>query len=343
MRFFSLAILLATVCAGGISSNAQQLIPKQTAQQCAARGGSITTWTNTAGVGVDVGECYVPPSAGSAAPVSSNNGANNVALGFGIVGAGLGVIDSLQKMAPVSESEQPPELPLSSQSEPSFGSPSGPSPSSPREPVLSRDEQGSNGEAPGIFALALSQSKSNPCSASRNFGLAEQRFRAAGDMKAASDAQFQATFTEADCNDAQSAIASEKYVYYCVPEDGVYGRAYVPARPGEGCGRGMKSIPTPVPPGKTADQLRETLRDRLRKELAKNGGDPTPQNSESTSEGSTAKSADEFGQQWATTSTDTSPAAVASHSETNDEILQNFLNSENADGVTPGGEIRPRN
>lgn len=55
-------ILFSVFCTS--AATAQQLFVQQTASQCAARGGQIITWTNTAGNGVNVGECYVRPRAG---------------------------------------------------------------------------------------------------------------------------------------------------------------------------------------------------------------------------------------------------------------------------------------
>jgi hypothetical protein len=42
------------------SATGPQLLPGLTKQECTARGGRIITYTNTAGVGPDVGECFVP-------------------------------------------------------------------------------------------------------------------------------------------------------------------------------------------------------------------------------------------------------------------------------------------
>ena len=52
------------------TSSGPSLVRGLTQAQCAARGGRITTFTNTAGVGQDVGECLVPPrvAASSSAP-----------------------------------------------------------------------------------------------------------------------------------------------------------------------------------------------------------------------------------------------------------------------------------
>jgi hypothetical protein len=56
-----LGVFIAALCApGGLS--AQQLLHGVTQQQCSSMGGRILTFTNTAGVGPDVGDCFVPPS-----------------------------------------------------------------------------------------------------------------------------------------------------------------------------------------------------------------------------------------------------------------------------------------
>lgn len=42
------------------ASSGPALIPGLTQKECAARGGRIRTYTNTAGRGPEVGECFVP-------------------------------------------------------------------------------------------------------------------------------------------------------------------------------------------------------------------------------------------------------------------------------------------
>jgi hypothetical protein len=97
-------IVLALACVGEPSSGvAQQLYVMQTGPQCAARGGRIITWTNTAGQGTDVGECYVPPRAGGGAAGSyyGSGGGDSRAAAVAL-GAGL-FIDLMAQVARSSE------------------------------------------------------------------------------------------------------------------------------------------------------------------------------------------------------------------------------------------------
>src|SRR5690349_9687195 len=82
---------------------AQQLYVMQTGPQCAARGGRIITWTNTAGQGTDVGECYVPPRAGGGATGSYyGSGGGDPRAAAVALGAGL-FINLMSQMARSSE------------------------------------------------------------------------------------------------------------------------------------------------------------------------------------------------------------------------------------------------
>src|SRR6185312_8378718 len=96
LRSIAAAMACAILVAWSHAAFAQQLFVGQTAEQCAAKGGHITVWSNTAGVGTDVGECYVPPSisnggaagGGSTGGGSTGGGSNTL----GKVGAGLGAL-----------------------------------------------------------------------------------------------------------------------------------------------------------------------------------------------------------------------------------------------------------
>jgi hypothetical protein len=85
------ALVLAALALPARPALAQQLISGMTGSACAARGGQITTWTNTAGRGPDVGDCYIPPRTGSvAAPSGGGAGA--------ALGAGFMLLDALQNL-----------------------------------------------------------------------------------------------------------------------------------------------------------------------------------------------------------------------------------------------------
>src|SRR5689334_345256 len=100
LRSIATAVACAVLVAWSYAAFAQQLFVEQTAAQCAAKGGHITVWTNTAGVGTDVGECYVPPtiSNGGAASGGSSGGGSNtlstVGAGLGVLGAFINLLDS---------------------------------------------------------------------------------------------------------------------------------------------------------------------------------------------------------------------------------------------------------
>jgi hypothetical protein len=73
----------------------------QTAEQCATLGGQIITWTNTAGRGTPVGECYVPPKvsggsgSGSGWGSGFGGGDNRTAMALGAAGQFLSLFASI--------------------------------------------------------------------------------------------------------------------------------------------------------------------------------------------------------------------------------------------------------
>jgi hypothetical protein len=55
------ASIVLTTCACAGAAHGQQLLHRMTDAQCQSVGGHIITYTNTAGVGPDIGDCLVPP------------------------------------------------------------------------------------------------------------------------------------------------------------------------------------------------------------------------------------------------------------------------------------------
>jgi hypothetical protein len=111
--FPCLAVLLAAAAAmPARPAAAQQLISGMTGSACAAHGGQITTWTNTAGVGPNVGDCYIPPRFGSGgAPTGGGGGGGNrAAAALGALGAGFTLLEALSNLfdsVPDSTSSEP--------------------------------------------------------------------------------------------------------------------------------------------------------------------------------------------------------------------------------------------
>lgn len=179
------------------SGSAQQLHKGVTGSQCAAMGGRIITWTNTAGSGQSVGECYVPAAApsGRATPQPSNS----VGAAAGVA---AGVLDLLKGFEALQE-------PRSSEPSEAQEAPVAPSPRVSRAEEIGR----------GVYRLAAEQSRGrNFCQAADNFRLAARYFNKAGDTPGAENANLQAGLVEADCKDQQaSSSQATQRAGSCVP------------------------------------------------------------------------------------------------------------------------------
>ena len=93
-------------------AEAQQLLQKMTLAQCNAMGGRILSYTNTAGRGPDVGECYVPAKGTAGAGTgaySAPSAAGNAAAALGVASGVLGLIEALPGLAPPSDAGLPAE------------------------------------------------------------------------------------------------------------------------------------------------------------------------------------------------------------------------------------------
>lgn len=178
MKFHILgtAIFCASLSLIPHAASAQQLIPKQTLEQCSARGGTIRTWTNTAGTYPNVGECYVPPSGGGGGYAGSvpSSGAKASAV-LDLAAGAISVLDALQNpdtQNPVTESYEPPPP--------------------PPEPAV-------NGKGDGLFERGRKLSLINPCRAARVFELAASFYEQEGNTAQAQNAMFQASFNNKEC------------------------------------------------------------------------------------------------------------------------------------------------
>ncbi|MFN0219478.1 MAG: hypothetical protein ACKVP4_11770 [Hyphomicrobium sp.] len=190
-------------------------------------------------------------SAGSYVPsVPNGGGANNLANGLNLFGAALGVAKAIQDATPSGSSEAAYAPPPTTGSIDNSAQPSAPT---SRRGITLYDK-----------AAAQNRQK-QPCAAEKLFANAAAAFRSAGDERRGNDAALQASMAGADCADALKR-ESEKYVYYCVDEENVYGRAWIPTRPGEGCSGDLKE--RKAPKGVKESDLRKRLRERLAKQLA---------------------------------------------------------------------------
>ena len=240
-----LQCVLFSVATIGIASTvaAQQLIPKTTGPQCAAMGGRILTWTNTAGRGVEVGECLVPPNGGG------GGGGRNVAppppsvdpaAVAGAIGAFGNLLDILGSTAGGAGEGQPSSMPPSTNRE--------------RDPRAGAGNMDPMARAERLFSRGAQENQNRaPCKATQLFLAAARYFAAAGDTGHRKEALFQASFAQAECDDAtataEAPTGDEQYVYYCPPEENVYDLtrkgSYV--RPGEGCGnKRAQRLPRPT-------------------------------------------------------------------------------------------------
>jgi hypothetical protein len=162
--------MAATLGLFPIIAAAQQLYYKQTAAQCNARGGRIITWTNTAGQGPDVGECFVPGGLGAATTRPALPGSGAVDLGATLDAAeqlmtGLGSLDA------------------------SSGPPATAAPSEDAPPALAR----------GRRLLAMADMSRNPCDAATLYKAATRLFQAADDAADARNASDLAAEAGSTC------------------------------------------------------------------------------------------------------------------------------------------------
>ena len=180
-----------------------QLIPRLTGPDCAARGGTIQTWTNTAGQGPDVGECYIPPKldpgrSGYVAPAAPRN--NNTAAALGFLSAVQNLLEAVQDLnAPSADNQAGPQQ---------------------------QESPGRDGADDDRFVYYCPP-EGNVYDLTR-----PGRYVRPGEGCGGKRAQRLPR--------PEGPKGDEKYAYFCPPEDNVYdmtrpGR-YV--RPGEGCGGG---------------------------------------------------------------------------------------------------------
>jgi hypothetical protein len=112
MSFCRQASIMLTTVAAATAVHGQQLLQRVTDAQCRAAGGHIITYTNTAGVGPDVGDCLVPPRIGGAGGVGGIGGgaAGNIGAALQGIGAGLGILGDVlgrRHAPPASPDPQP--------------------------------------------------------------------------------------------------------------------------------------------------------------------------------------------------------------------------------------------
>jgi hypothetical protein len=256
-------VVLSTTLTIPNAARAQQLIPKTTGPQCAAWGGRILTWTNTAGRGPEVGECLIPPSgrgggAGYQAP-PSNSGANNAAAALGVASGILGVIGALNDITQDQGSGSPPAVDASSARNDDNEAPAG----SVDVALATRNyERG-----------ARHNRVRRPCEAASFFARAARYFANAGDETRRQDALFQSSLSQADCEEVKrrqagkagapaSTIAvsgegdlttDQAYVFYCPdPEERFGGARYVVS--GALCPSGKKPRHLPRPAAEDGDE-----------------------------------------------------------------------------------------
>lgn len=178
----ALWIAINLVCAP--RALAQQLLKGVTGPQCAAQGGRIIAWSNTAGSGANVGECLVPaPGAGSASTPSRAPPPPSAA---GIVGGFGQVLNGLNAL----QNNEPPST----------------SPAPARPEAAPEGDDRSLQTAFGVYRLAADLSRQGEfCRAAETFRLAARHFQRAGHTKGRDDALFQASLVLADCEDKQKA------------------------------------------------------------------------------------------------------------------------------------------
>lgn len=170
---------------------AQQMYYQQTQAQCNALGGRIITWTNTAGRGPNVGECFVA-AASSRTVAPSRPTVTSPSLGQAGTAAGsaLQLLEGLNGLIQSMPNPDVAEPDVPEPTEPSTAHPSTLSPSihatppTVRRPSVSPSadpRQRLAGDADEKFAAAERSAKS--CDAEALYGLAFQKYRQAGDPK----------------------------------------------------------------------------------------------------------------------------------------------------------------
>ena len=95
VRGWWIGLVLATA---GASAPAQQLLYGVTGPECSSRGGQIRTWTSTAGIVPQRGECYVPPAMQSGRGGAGTGGGavpGGAGAALGAAGAALGAAGAL--------------------------------------------------------------------------------------------------------------------------------------------------------------------------------------------------------------------------------------------------------
>jgi hypothetical protein len=179
---------------------AQQMVYQQTAAQCNALGGRIITWTNTAGRGPNVGECFVAAAPSrTIVPVRPYAPPPSPGQVGAAAGSALQLLEGLSGL--IQSMPEPPaaEPDVLEPSEPATTYPSTPAPSihilPPRSqrPTVSPSvdpRQRLAEDAREKFAAGDRSKKS--CDAEALYSLAFQKYRQAGDPKGAQRAYLNA-------------------------------------------------------------------------------------------------------------------------------------------------------
>lgn len=227
------------------AASSQQLYQKMTGAQCTALGGRIITWTNTAGQGVQVGECYVPPRAASGPSVPSPGApANNAAAALGVASGVLDLVGAVQGLSGSAADDAAPSA-QSPSDEPSQSASAGNA-----DLLLARAHR-------NFERGARLNREGQPCDAARAFALAARQLADAGDLENEKRLLFQASMSQADCQERQRQAAAqtksaaagpdpESFVYYCADPRREFGGSRYVGR-GELCpsGRAPARLPRP--------------------------------------------------------------------------------------------------
>ncbi len=203
-----LVILLIVLAMMASPAPAQQMHYQQTLAQCNALGGRIVTWTNTAGRGPNVGECFVAaaPTARAMVPTRPSSSLSPGQVGAA-AGSALQLLEGLNGLMQTPANPDVAEPDVSEPSEPSTTYPSTSVPSiniSPprvRRPTISPSvdpRQHLADDADAKFGAAERSSK--PCDAEALYGLAFQKYRLAGDPKRSQGAYRNAKEAFARCH-----------------------------------------------------------------------------------------------------------------------------------------------
>jgi len=268
-------LLLAAALLWAMPALAQQLLTGMTGPACAAAGGSIRTWTSTAGMRPMVGECYVPPriNRGGNAGYSGGGGSSSLGRAQGLLGAAQGFLGALRSLVPdddedvaadddgAAERQQIAEMAEEA-----------------NDRGIAATEAGDYDEALAEFELAAAHFESLGDDANyeivmRNAGVAEARLEAEAEdarrERAAADAREEARRA------AEAAVKREPY--NCGP--GPHPPDVV------GCYDLGPKPPAKTPPKKNA------LRDDIKKKLAEKG--PAPRTDEAAATASVPPAAGE--------------------------------------------------